>query len=109
MNNMRIAALRMTQLLCDLTTAAQGNVEKLEPCDLRAIVVSASKAALACNEHANVQLTVAVPQETVVFITRDIAETYAPVKISVAYGGQKPVPKPFIMVLLWIKRKTDGK
>lgn len=28
--------------------------------------------------------------------------TYAPVRISVAYGGQNPVPKPFIMVLVWL-------
>ena len=42
-------------------------------------------------------------EEKVVFITRDIAETYAPVRITVAYGGQNPVPKPFVMVLLWIK------
>jgi len=46
-------------------------------------------------------------EERVVFITGDIAETYAPVKITVAYGGQNPVPRPFIMVLLWI-RTTRG-
>lgn len=46
-------------------------------------------------------------EETVVFITHNIAETYAPVRITVAYGGQTPVPKPFIMVLLWI-RTADG-
>ena len=45
-------------------------------------------------------------EEKVVFITGDIAETYAPVRITVAYGGQNPVPKPFVMVLLWIK--TEG-
>jgi ketosteroid isomerase-like protein len=42
-------------------------------------------------------------EEKVVSITSDVAETYAPVKITVAYGGQNPSPKPFIMVLLWIK------
>jgi hypothetical protein len=41
-------------------------------------------------------------EEKLVFITPDIAETYAPVRITVAYGGQNPVPKPFVMVLLWI-------
>ena len=34
---------------------------------------------------------------------RDVAETYAPVAISVAYAGQTPVPKPFIMILEWIR------
>ena len=40
-------------------------------------------------------------------------ELYAPVKIAVAYAGQNPVPKPFLMILVWImtpngwKRATD--
>ena len=42
-------------------------------------------------------------EEKVVFITPEVAETYAPVQITAAYGGQNPVPKPFVMVLLWIK------
>jgi hypothetical protein len=42
-------------------------------------------------------------EEKVVFLKSDIAETYAPVNITVAYAGQNPVPKPFIMVLLWTK------
>jgi len=48
-------------------------------------------------------------EEKVVFITPDIAETYAPVRITVAYGGQNPVPKPFVMVLLWIKTPNGWK
>jgi ketosteroid isomerase-like protein len=41
-------------------------------------------------------------EERVVFLTPEIAETYVSVRISVAYGGQNPVPKPFVMVLVWI-------
>lgn len=48
-------------------------------------------------------------EEKVVFITHEIAETYAPVRITVAYGGQNPVPKPFVMVLLWIKTQDGWK
>lgn len=48
-------------------------------------------------------------EEKVVFITPEIAETYAPVRITVAYGGQNPVPKPFVMVLLWIKTSHGWK
>jgi ketosteroid isomerase-like protein len=48
-------------------------------------------------------------EEKVVFITPDIAETYAPVRITVAYGGQSPVPKPFLMVLIWIKTPRGWK
>jgi ketosteroid isomerase-like protein len=48
-------------------------------------------------------------EEKVIFIKPDVAETYAPVKITVAYAGQNPVPKPFIMVLLWIKTAQGWK
>ena len=48
-------------------------------------------------------------EERVVFIAPDIAETYAPVKITVGYGGQNPVSRPFIMVLLWIKTPNGWK
>lgn len=46
-------------------------------------------------------------REKVVGLTHDVAETYAPVKITVAYAGQTPVPKPFLMILEWI-RTSDG-
>jgi hypothetical protein len=42
-------------------------------------------------------------KEKVVGLTRDVAETYVPVKITVAYAGQTPVPKPFLMILTWIR------
>jgi ketosteroid isomerase-like protein len=48
-------------------------------------------------------------EEKVVFLTPELAETYAPVKITVAYGGQNPAPKPFIMVLVWIKTTLGWK
>jgi ketosteroid isomerase-like protein len=48
-------------------------------------------------------------EEKTVFITPEIAETYAPVRITAAYGGQNPVPKPFVMVLLWIKTPQGWK
>ena len=46
-------------------------------------------------------------KEKIVGLTRDVAETYVPVKITVAYAGQTPVPKPFLMILYWI-RTPDG-
>jgi hypothetical protein len=51
----------------------------------------------------------AYEEEKVVFIKHDLAETYVPVKISVAFGGQNPVPRPFIMVLIWIKTPAGWK
>jgi hypothetical protein len=42
-------------------------------------------------------------REKVVGITLEVAETYAPVKIAVAYAGQTPVPKPFLMILDWVR------
>jgi len=41
--------------------------------------------------------------EKVVGLTADVAETYAPVRITVAYAGQTPVPKPFLMILEWVR------
>ena len=41
-------------------------------------------------------------KEKIVALTRDVAETYVPVRITVAYAGQTPVPKPFLMILTWI-------
>ena len=40
-------------------------------------------------------------------LTADVAETYAPLDIAVAYAGQTPVPKPFLMIVTWI-RTSDG-
>jgi hypothetical protein len=42
-------------------------------------------------------------REKVVGITSEVAETYAPVKITVAYAGQTPVPTPFLMILDWVR------
>jgi hypothetical protein len=39
----------------------------------------------------------------VVGLSHDVAETYAPVQITVAYGGQTPVPKPFLMIVDWVR------
>ena len=39
----------------------------------------------------------------VVGLTRDMAETYAPMTITVSYAGQDGTPKPFLMIINWIK------
>ena len=39
----------------------------------------------------------------VVGLTRDMAESYAPVTITVSYAGQDGTPKPFLMIINWIK------
>ena len=40
-------------------------------------------------------------------LTPDVAETYAPLDIAVSYAGQTPAPKPFLMIVTWI-RTSDG-
>ena len=45
-------------------------------------------------------------REKIVALSRDVVETYVPVSITVTYGGQVPVPKPFLMILEWV-RTTD--
>jgi hypothetical protein len=42
-------------------------------------------------------------------LTQDVAETYAPVHITVAYAGQTPVPKPFLMIVDWIRTPAGWK
>jgi hypothetical protein len=42
-----------------------------------------------------------------VTLTKDVAETYAPLRVSVGYAGQTPVPKPFLMIVTWI-HTTNG-
>jgi hypothetical protein len=46
-------------------------------------------------------------KEKVVALSHDVAETYVPVSITVAYAGQIPIPKPFLMILEWV-RTPDG-
>lgn len=45
----------------------------------------------------------------VVGLTRDLAESYAPVTITVSYAGQDGTPKPFLIVINWLKAGKDWK
>lgn len=45
----------------------------------------------------------------VVGLTRDVAESYAPTTITVSYAGQDGTPKPFLMIIDWIKVGKDWK
>jgi hypothetical protein len=40
-------------------------------------------------------------------LTGEVAETYAPLDISVSYAGQTATPKPFLMIVTWV-RTPDG-
>jgi hypothetical protein len=42
-------------------------------------------------------------QGKVAGLSRDVAEAYAPVRITVAYAGQTPVLKPFLMIIDWVR------
>ena len=42
-------------------------------------------------------------KEKVVALSADVVETYVPVNITVAYAGQTPIPKPFLMILMWVR------
>jgi hypothetical protein len=45
----------------------------------------------------------------VVGLTREVAESYVPMNITVSYAGQSGTPKPFLMIVEWIKVGTDWK
>jgi hypothetical protein len=45
----------------------------------------------------------------VVGLTRDLAESYVPMSITVSYAGQDGTPKPFLMIINWIRVGADWK
>jgi hypothetical protein len=45
----------------------------------------------------------------VVGLTRDVAESYAPMNITVSYAGQDGTPKPFLMIIDWMRVGRDWK
>ena len=42
-------------------------------------------------------------REKVVMLSSTVAETYVPLNISVGYAGQSGTPKPFLMIVEWVK------
>jgi hypothetical protein len=42
-------------------------------------------------------------REKVVLLNPTVAETYVPLSISVAYAGQSGTPKPFLMIVEWVR------
>ncbi|MBV8651783.1 MAG: hypothetical protein JO255_09980 [Alphaproteobacteria bacterium] len=45
----------------------------------------------------------------IVGLTRDVAESYAPVTITVSYAGQDGTPKPFLLIINWLRVGTGWK
>jgi hypothetical protein len=45
----------------------------------------------------------------VVGLTQDVAESYAPLSITVSYAGQDGTPKPFLLIINWLKVGGDWK
>lgn len=45
----------------------------------------------------------------VVGLTHDVAQSYAPMNITVSYAGQDGTPKPFLMIINWIRIGKDWK
>jgi hypothetical protein len=45
----------------------------------------------------------------IVGLTRDVAESYVPLKITVSYAGQDGTPKPFLMIINWLNVKGEWK
>jgi hypothetical protein len=56
-----------------------------------------------------VVLTPDLARLKVVGLTPDVAESYAPVTITVSYAGQDGTPKPFLMILNWIRVSDEWK
>lgn len=45
----------------------------------------------------------------VVGLTHDVAEAYVPMNITVSYAGQDGIPKPFLMIINWLRVGKDWK
>ncbi|MBV8188942.1 MAG: hypothetical protein JO339_17000 [Alphaproteobacteria bacterium] len=45
----------------------------------------------------------------VVGLTRDVAESYVPMSITVSYAGQDGTAKPFLMIIEWLRIGEDWK
>lgn len=45
----------------------------------------------------------------VVGLTHDVAESYVPMNITVSYAGQDGTPKPFLMIINWLRVGNDWK
>ena len=45
----------------------------------------------------------------VVGLTQDVAESYVPMNITVSYAGQSGTPKPFLMIINWLRVGKDWK
>jgi hypothetical protein len=56
-----------------------------------------------------VVLTPDLSKLKVVSLSSDIAESYAPLEITVSYAGQDGTPKPFLMIMTWKKISSDWK
>jgi hypothetical protein len=56
-----------------------------------------------------VVLTPDLSKLKVVGLTHEMAESYAPMNITVSYAGQDGTPKPFLMIIDWIKVAKDWK
>lgn len=56
-----------------------------------------------------VVLTPDLSRLKVVGLTHDIAESYAPMQITVPNAGQDGTPKPFLMIITWKKIAKDWK
>jgi hypothetical protein len=47
--------------------------------------------------------------ETETALSPDVVQTYVPVRITVAYAGQTAVPKPFLMIIEWVRTPAGWK
>ncbi len=56
-----------------------------------------------------VVLTPDLSRLKVVGLTPELAESYAPLDIRVSYAGQDGTPRPFLMIINWIKVSEDWK
>ncbi len=50
-----------------------------------------------------------IQRRKLVLLNTGVGETYLPVKITVGYGGQQAIPKPFLILIDWVKTSSGWK
>jgi hypothetical protein len=83
----------MTAQLCAINDLPPGKLDQVE-------VMGSERIQLKLFSHASIK---------VVGLTHDFAESYAPLNITVSYARQDGTPKPFLMIINWIKVWKDWK
>jgi hypothetical protein len=59
--------------------------------------------------QSNLHITPDYSRVKTVFLSKDVAETYAPIEITVTFAGLDPSPKQFLQIVDWVSTEDGWK